>query len=304
MVIDLIGENNSNELCDTCKDQISMQRLLVLGPATCKTEIIFDVIDISFDNSPDFIGIIPFFGSADRSGISTKILFRVDVDHPPTFRRGTRVTLCGIQYEEDYGYYTRLPQKVADRVSEGVSLLASNTAGGRVRFKTNSKFIAIHVTEWVYPGGTFPHMTLLGHSGFDLYRKKEGEEQEIYYHSFIPPQEPGLGYSSPFETDGEWAEYTLNFPLYNGVKGLYIALKKDAVIEEAEDYVNKLPIVYYGSSITQGASASRPGTCYQAIISRRLNMDYVNLGFSGNAKAEKIMAQYLAGLRMNGCIWR
>ena len=91
MVIDLIGENNSNELCDTCKDQISMQRLLVLGPASCKTEIIFDVVDISFDNSPDFIGIIPFFGSADHSGISTKILFRVDVDHPPTFRRGTRV---------------------------------------------------------------------------------------------------------------------------------------------------------------------------------------------------------------------
>ena len=91
MVIDLIGENNSNELCDTCKDQISMQRFFILSPASCKTEIIFDVVDISFDNSPDFIGIIPFFGSADRSGISTKILFRVDVDHPPTFRRGTRV---------------------------------------------------------------------------------------------------------------------------------------------------------------------------------------------------------------------
>ena len=74
MMFELIGENNSNELCDTRKDQISMQRLLILCSAACKTEIIFDVVDISFDNSPCFIGVIPFFGSADRSGISAQIL--------------------------------------------------------------------------------------------------------------------------------------------------------------------------------------------------------------------------------------
>ena len=81
MMFDLIGENNSNELCDTGKDQISMQCLLILGSSSCKTEIIFDVVDISFDNSPDFIGVIPFFGSANRSGISTQILFWIDINH-------------------------------------------------------------------------------------------------------------------------------------------------------------------------------------------------------------------------------
>ena len=86
MMFDLVGENNSNELCDTGKDQISMQCLLILGSSSCKTEIIFDVIDISFDNSPDFIGIIPFFGFADRSGISTKVFLRINVDHTSTFR--------------------------------------------------------------------------------------------------------------------------------------------------------------------------------------------------------------------------
>ena len=91
VVIDLICENNSNKLGDTGKNQISIQSLLILGSASCKTEIVFDVVDIPFDNSSDFIGIIPFFGATDRSGISTKILFWVDVDHPPTFRRGTRV---------------------------------------------------------------------------------------------------------------------------------------------------------------------------------------------------------------------
>ena len=86
MMFDLIGEYNSNELCDTGKDQISMQCLLILGSSSCKTEIIFDVVDISFDNSPDFIGVIPFFGSANRSGISTKVFLRINVDHTSTFR--------------------------------------------------------------------------------------------------------------------------------------------------------------------------------------------------------------------------
>ena len=82
-MIDFICENNSNKLCDSSKNQISMQSLLILGSASCKTEIVFDVVDISFDNSPDFIGIIPFFGTAYRTGISTKILFRVDVVNIP-----------------------------------------------------------------------------------------------------------------------------------------------------------------------------------------------------------------------------
>ena len=88
-MIDLICENNSNKLGDTGKNQISIQSLLILGSASCKTEIIFDVIDISFDSSPDFISVIPFFGSADRSGISTKILFWVDFSSIPNFFKKT-----------------------------------------------------------------------------------------------------------------------------------------------------------------------------------------------------------------------
>ena len=89
MVIDLIRENNSNKLGDTGKNQISMQSLLILGSASCKTEFVFDVVDIPFDNSSDFIGIIPFFGAADRSGISTKILFWVDFSSIPNFFKKT-----------------------------------------------------------------------------------------------------------------------------------------------------------------------------------------------------------------------
>src|SRR5699024_3594975 len=91
MMFDFIGENNRNQLCDTGKDQISMQCLLVLCPASCETEMIFHVVDISFDNSPFSIGVISFLGSADRSGISQQILFRIDITHTPASGSGTRI---------------------------------------------------------------------------------------------------------------------------------------------------------------------------------------------------------------------
>lgn len=84
MMIDLIGENNSNELGDTGKDPISVQGLLVLGTTSCKTEILLNVVDIPFNSRPDFVSVIPFVSSADRSGIGTKIFFRIDINHTTT----------------------------------------------------------------------------------------------------------------------------------------------------------------------------------------------------------------------------
>jgi hypothetical protein len=92
--------------------------------------------------------------------------------------------------------------------------------------------------------------------------------------------------------------YTINFTPYSGVKNLWIGLQKDATVGEGLKYRNELPVVYYGSSITQGACASRPGNSYQNIISRRMNLHYLNFGFSGAGKAEEPMLDYLASLPM------
>ena len=205
--------------------------------------------------------------------------------------------ILGIDYDEKCGCYTRMPQELAEQISKGVAYLNSNTAGGRVRFRTDSEFIGIRAV--MDNNVLMPHITLLGQSGFDLYRKKAGENSEKFYHSFVPPMGMSTGYSAPFNTDGVLADYTINFPLYDGVKELYIALKKDAVVLEPPPYRHSIPAVYYGSSITQGGCASRPGNSYQAIISRRLDMDYRNLGFSGSGRAEDLMVQYLANLEMS-----
>ncbi len=94
-------------------------------------------------------------------------------------------------------------------------------------------------------------------------------------------------------------DITIHFPLYSNVDKLYIGLADGAVIEQPAPYQIRKPIVYYGSSITQGGCASRPGTSYQGFVSREIDADYLNLGFSGNARAEEEMAKYIGSLDMS-----
>lgn len=196
----------------------------------------------------------------------------------------------GIYFDD--GKYRRMPESVAKSVSEGVHALHANTAGGRVRFKTNSPYVAIHA---VMPQvSKMPHFALTGSGGFDLYVDNR------YTRTFVPPYDIKDGYDGIAEIGNtDMHEMVINFPLYSDVSELYIGLDEKAVLEAPHNYTIDRPIVYYGSSITQGGCASRAGTSYQAFVSRALDADHVNLGFSGNAKAEDEMAEYIAGLDMS-----
>ena len=190
------------------------------------------------------------------------------------------------------GMYRRLPESVAKNVSPGVHGLHAHTAGGRVRFLTDSPYVAINVKMGDI--GKMPHFALTGSAGFDLYVDNK------YCKSFVPPFDISEGYESIVNfSDSNLREITINFPLYSEVKELYIGLKKGSVIKKAKRYKNEKPVVYYGSSITQGGCASRPGSSYQAIVSRKLNLDFVNLGFSGSAKAEDEIVEYIKNIPMS-----
>ena len=192
--------------------------------------------------------------------------------------------------------YLRLPLKDAERVSEGVKQLAANTSGVRIRFKTDSKFVAVSVKY--SDVCRIEHMSLAGTSGIDMYTCEDGGY--LFQTLFLPPisMEDSFESIHYFDTR-QIRDITLNLPLYSSVSDIYIGLDKNALIEHGEKYKNKRPVIYYGSSITQGGCATRPGNSYPAIISRKLNLDFVNLGFSGNAKGEPAMAEYIAKLDMS-----
>ena len=204
--------------------------------------------------------------------------------------------IYGVYFDD--GKYRRMPEDVATATSKNVHYLHAQTAGGRVRFKTDSAVIAIEAKMPNY--SDFPHFAKTGSAGFDLYTREAGETREHYARTFTPPLEVGQGYASKADLDnGQMREITIHFPLYSEVSELLVGLEEGSTLEAAEPYRVEMPVVYYGSSITQGGCASRPGNSYQSVISRRLNINYVNLGFSGSAKAEPEMVEYISKLDMS-----
>ena len=93
------------------------------------------------------------------------------------------------------------------------------------------------------------------------------------------------------------------FPISSEVTKLLIGVTSDSKITAGAEYATEAPNVFYGSSTTQGACASHPGNAYPCILSRTLNADFTNLAFWGNAKGEKAMAEYVAGLNMSAFIF-
>lgn len=199
--------------------------------------------------------------------------------------------IYGLSCVEKGKNFLRMPEEVSAKVSDGVHWLSTNTAGGRIRFATDSDYIALKA---VMPdNGTMPHITMLGQSGFDLYADVDGKS--VYAGSFMPGNR-SHGYESWKPGIGRLTTYTINMPLYDPVEEVYIGLRKGAELTVPAPYRYEKPVLYYGSSITQGGCASRPGNAYQAMISRRFDADFINLGFSGSARGEDVMDEYLAGI--------
>lgn len=199
----------------------------------------------------------------------------------------------GGKYEKGFA---RMPLESAQKVSENVAHFVFHTAGIRVRFSTNSKYIAINAT--MPSVGRNTYFSLTGSASFDLYCK-EGDKQK-YIKTFAPKYDITNSLTGEIElpTD-ELREYTLFFPLFSLVSNVDIILDENALLLPPNPYKVQKPVVFYGSSTTHGASACRAGTTYEAMLSNKLDFNYINLGFAGNALGEEEMAKYIAGLDMS-----
>ncbi len=200
--------------------------------------------------------------------------------------------LYGIFYDTDRRSFLRMPYETAQSVSEGCFTLNAHTSGGRLRFSTDSEYISIRVT-W-NSLTDMPHMPRTGSSGFTLIDETMGHR---FVTTFWPDQTDRNGFFRtirPGKTG--MRNYILYFPLYNDVTSVTLGLDEDCRIGKGKAYKDIPPVLYYGSSITQGGCASRPDNSYPALISKWTNTDFLDLGFSGNALAEQAMAEYLSSI--------
>ena len=109
--------------------------------------------------------------------------------------------------------------------------------------------------------------------------------------------------SLTFAKDKVMEDITIHLPRNEELKNVLIELEDDARVEPPTPYTIEKPMVFYGSSITEGGCASRAANAYTALLSKWLDTDYINLGFSGSAKGEPELAAYIAGLDMSVFIY-
>lgn len=201
--------------------------------------------------------------------------------------------LIGFHWFEQDKVYRRFPVNPKPALPEGVEALCNHTAGGQIKFRTNSKRLAIKVKLLSPPA--MDHMPDTGTSGFDLYAGEPGKPTFCGV-SRLAARTPDYTHEFGFP-ENAMREITLNFPLYNGVKKLFLGLDANAALAPPAPFVNDRPLVVYGTSIAQGGCASRPGMCYSNILSRKLNRPFINLGFSGNGKGEPEVAEHLSRIK-------
>jgi hypothetical protein len=195
-------------------------------------------------------------------------------------------------YQENEGQLYRLPVRLKASLPKDVWNLGMSPSGGRIRFRTDSNRLAIRVE---YPSApNMANMHAFGQTGVDLYL------DGVYRGTTIAPKEAKPGevvervYFDLGDKPAIEREVTLYLSLYKPVKVLAVGVRKDAHIMKAKPFALAQPVVFYGTSITQGGCASRSGMAYQAILARAWNLDYVNLGFSGSGKGEPAVARAVA----------
>jgi hypothetical protein len=189
--------------------------------------------------------------------------------------------------------YDRLPISYKEKVREPVWDLSKASAGITVRFHSNSTSINLKWT--VLNDLDMPHMASTGIKGIDLYTKYNNKWRYVTTAGALVGLKTYQNKSIPADSINEYEliknmspdfrEYKLFLPLYDGVTKLEVGIDSRASIEKASPNPIK-PIVFYGTSITQGGCASRPGMAHTNIISRKLDVDCINYGFSGNGRME------------------
>ena len=205
------------------------------------------------------------------------------------------LNLYGKATTETATRYARLPAAYSDVSRPPLWSLGQNSTGLYVRFRTDSPTLWL---KWKSANSfVMNHMTATGSRGLDLYVLNEGKWR------FVAAGRPDTKAATTerkvlSNMTTEMREYMVYLSLYDGVAELQIGTEEGHPVmkESVPSPRSERPVVMYGTSITQGGCVSRPGMLYTSIMSRELDMEFINLGFSGNAFFDLEIARLMAGV--------
>ena len=199
-----------------------------------------------------------------------------------------RIRLTGLLWKDKNKNYHRMDDEFTEEYNPGIKRRSAHTAGVQASFRTDSEKIGVHMV--LDDPEYMNHMPDNAVGGADIYIGSGTEKR--YWHVIWNDRKGDFVQTEL--TDRCVHDYTVNFPLYSGLKSFRIGLCPDAEISEPEPFAVEKPVIFYGSSITQGGCASHPGNNYINILSRLLNINTVDLGFSGSCLGEPMIAKLIA----------
>ncbi|MDD5677637.1 MAG: SGNH/GDSL hydrolase family protein [Kiritimatiellae bacterium] len=201
-------------------------------------------------------------------------------------------SLEGLAWFKQEHIYRRLPREPKPKLSEAVNFLAWHSSGARLRFKTDSKRVLIRAERENNP--IFDHMANTGVAGFDLYAGEPGREA-FFKVARVDPVATQFTVELFASAERKMRSFIINFPLYARVIKVEVGIDEGSeILPPAPLADNGRPICVYGTSITHGGCASRPGMSWTNILSRRMNRLFYNFGFSGSGRGEPEVAELLA----------
>jgi len=223
---------------------------------------------------------------------------------------GKLLPLEGKAFADTELFYDRLPAGVTTNVNGGVRSMKHHATGLQFRFRTDSPFLVLRHLSLTRSHAMY-HMTECGVSGFDVYRRgKAGDPWRFVTSSHgaqVLDAKTGERQKRINWRPGD--ECLVNLPLYNGTASFALGLAHKARVEALAPRTNGVnrPVVFYGTSITHGGCASRPGLAFPSIVGRDLDVPTVNLGFSGSGVMEYEMSEHLARIDAScyvlDCLW-
>lgn len=253
------------------------------------------------------------------SGVSSNDLVWFNANKKPFDVRG-------VFYSQKDNCYMRFPVEDAEKIGLGYMVYADSSAGGRIRFTTSSPKIAVKVVARVAEGVVSSSSSITNLYGVSVYSngkfigKLAPELKEILSAIGDTPFTYFAGAETAYtrmqdfrdgkfkvEFAGEFSfekhtdlkppyDVTLYLPLYGGAREVLIGVQQDFSVSQPPKYKHDNYMCFYGSSITHGGCATRPGNDYVNLLSQMLDSDVYNVGVTGSARGGKAIEEYLAKL--------
>lgn len=210
------------------------------------------------------------------------------------------IKITGFAWRPSGGKLNRLPEDIdVLAVGRGIMTLAGHTAGGTVRFRTDSPYIDLQAELENWQDSSI--MPRSGTAGFDWYTEIDGKEK--FCRNIVPSHKAASGkeilkarLNTGCKPD-EVRAFVLYLPRIAGIKSLKLGFTSDARLLPPLPHKVAEPIIFYGSSITQGTSASRPANAYTTMLCRAVDAQEINLGFCGSCKGENAIAEAIGSLK-------